>query len=210
MTAEQSPPPRRRYPRRKYLIDKKLQIAVAMQMIAVLVAVGLMHVGAVMLFPHWGSLPALSKAETREIVFRANLLYFILGAAMFWMVAVVIMHRVAGPSMVLKRAIKGLMKREFFHRLTLRKRDYLQDLAASVKKLSEHLQKESEERRQAVRDIENCLDEKDIAGAHELLRRLAEAEGEAKPADGGKPAPDTDDPTTADLAEIPGPQSVAD
>ncbi|MFQ5843681.1 MAG: hypothetical protein ACE5JG_01700, partial [Planctomycetota bacterium] len=169
----------------------KLQLTVASVLVCVLIAVATLHVLAFLLLPGAGAVGALSPDGTLQLLVRSNLIYFGFTAAPLWVVAVLLMHRIAGPSQVIEKAVRGLKNKEFSHRLTLRRGDYLKGLAAAVKELADGIREESEERRAALRDLERCLEEQDLPAARELIRRLADREA---PAPAPAPADDQQAP----------------
>jgi len=161
--------------RRIYMVDRKLQLAVAGQLLLVLAGVAVLYVVGVLLLSGGSGPESLSAGE----VLRANLIYFLLGAAILGVVALLITHRIAGPAFVVERALRGMMRGDHTSRLELRKRDYLKPLAAVV----EELRVELERRAKACEELKAALDRGDLDAARAAAERLEPvASGEPEPA----------------------------
>ncbi len=163
----------------RYLVDPGLQLTLALQMAAVLLVVAAAYALAVYGLFDEASLQALTAEETRSLFMRANLLYG--GQALIFViaVAVLLLHRISGPVLVIERAVRGMRDGEFEHRLSLRPRDSLKSLASAVAELRTHLC-EREERRDALwKELAGHLAADDVAAARELLRRESGLHGSA-------------------------------
>jgi methyl-accepting chemotaxis protein len=88
-----------------------------------------------------------------------------------------------GPAFNMRRVLKAMIKGDLSQKVHLRKRDYLKDLATEINTLRETLQ----ERQQVVRDLDRCLQERDLDAARELVTRL-KLEAPAAKADEGEKA----------------------
>lgn len=168
--------------RRKYVIDWRLQMAITAQLLGVLFGVGCLYTVGVFVLPKGDALTELSASDVSEVIMRANAIYFALGAAILGTIAILLTHRVAGPAFVVERAVDGMRKGLFEHRLKLRRRDYLKPLAAAVDGLREDLLKHRSERAKIVTDLDRCLQEGDVAAARELIVALRSEEFGAKAA----------------------------
>ena len=162
-----------------YLVDPGLQLALALQLAGVLVGVAVAYAIAAYVLFDPASLQVLTAEETRSLFMRANLLYG--GYALVFVVvaAVLLLHRISGPVLVIERAVRGMRDGEFEHRLSLRPRDSLKSLASAVAELRTHLC-EREERRDALwKELAGHLAADDVAAARELLRRESGLHGSA-------------------------------
>src|SRR5205823_5223414 len=97
---------------------------------------------------------------------------FLVLAGLLFYVILRITHRVAGPAMVIERAIDGLVEGRFDARLTLRRGDYLKSLAAATQRLSDHLKAEQGDRDRTCVELERAVARGDRKAAIELLQRL--------------------------------------
>jgi HAMP domain-containing protein len=158
--------------RRTFVVDWKLQTTITLQLLAVLAGVGMLYALAVLVLPGGDRLSALSGQEVRTVLLRANAIYFGLGAAILGVIAMILTHRVAGPSKVLTNAVEGMARGEFHHRTSLRERDYLKGLASSLDALAKKLAGQKEERQKGLDDLEACLRENDLAAAREIVTKL--------------------------------------
>jgi signal transduction histidine kinase len=157
--------------RRKIIVDPKLQFAVASHVAGVVVAVGAIYVGALLILPDQQYQP-MPGNEVRDLLIRMNLMYAGLAAFLMVALALVLTHRIAGPMRVLESALQGIRAGDYGRRMVLRKRDYLQTLAAEIEALAKHLQAGDQERAATLRVLESCLRERDVDGAREILTRL--------------------------------------
>lgn len=165
------------FQRRTFVVDWRLQATITVQLLGVLVGVGLLYTLAVMVLPGSERIKEMDGEQVRETLLRANAVYFALGAAILGVIALLLTHRIAGPALVLKRAIDGMRAGEFEHRLGLRRRDYLKDVAASLQGLCDDLK----QREKSLADVAACLQENDVAGAKEVVAKLRGPTAEPKP-----------------------------
>jgi methyl-accepting chemotaxis protein len=150
--------------RRTYVIDRKLQLSVAAHLLGALAGVAALYVVGMLLLSGGGGSDGLSAGE----VLRANLIYFLLAAAILAVVVILITHRIAGPALVVERAVRGMKTGDHSLRLDLRKRDYLKPLAAAVAELREDLDR----RAQAGGELKAALDRGDLDAARTLVERV--------------------------------------
>jgi methyl-accepting chemotaxis protein len=155
-----------------YIVDRELQFAFVFHFVAALALMGALYVAAVYLLPNAVVLEELGADEMRAYLLRSNLVYFVLATALLCGLSILLTHRVAGPARVIEHAVDGIRDGDFSRRLTLRKRDYLKGLAASVAQLSAHVRKREGERLALLRSIDRCLEENDLPAARELLHQL--------------------------------------
>jgi methyl-accepting chemotaxis protein len=151
--------------RRTYVIDRKLQLSVAAHLLGALAGIAALYVVGVFLLAGGAGSEGLTAGE----VLRANLIYFVLAAAILGVVVILITHRIAGPALVIERAVRGMKTGDHSLRLELRKRDYLKPLAAAVAELREELDR----RAQAATELKAALDRGDLDAARGLAERVA-------------------------------------
>ena len=169
MTEFLEPPPRFR--RRRYVVGK-LQWAITLRLLAVLVAVAVLYFLGVFVLPGENSLAEQSADQVRVTLLRANLIYFTLGCAVLAAVTLLLTHRVAGAAFSLKRSVRAMQAGDYSAPIRLRRRDYLKALAAEIDQLRCNLLEEQRERRQMMEELELCVRENSLADARDLLVRL--------------------------------------
>jgi HAMP domain-containing protein len=172
----------RRYRRTKYLIDWRHQLATTAQLLGVLFGVGLLYAIGLLVLPGDESVAGAGAEEARRVFLQANAIYFALGAAILGVLSVILTHRVAGPAFVLERAVQAMRRRDYTQRFTLRKRDYLQELAVAFTQLRDELETKDRDTVAKLDDLMRCLREKDGTGALECIRALRERYTAAPPA----------------------------
>ncbi|MGQ0613168.1 MAG: hypothetical protein ACT4PV_05465 [Planctomycetaceae bacterium] len=163
----QPPAPRRG----AFLVDRELQFAVTIHLIGVLLGIAGLYTLATFVLPS-GGLKGQTSEEAWGFLVRNNLIYLVLSIVLLGTVSLLLTHRVAGPVLVIERAIQGMQQGDYERRLTLRKRDYLKGLAASVAQLAAHMRQQEAQRLEVLREIDGCLEENDLPAARELLHRL--------------------------------------
>ena len=149
--ARQQPDVNDRLKRQRVVVDRKWQSAVATRVVGTgMSVVAIVQLG-VMAMLTWGDvLESLSGTQLVVIAFLISGAQAVLLCAILWVTIIRITHSVAGPAMVLERAVDNLCQGKFDSRLTLRNGDYLKSLAAALKRLTDHLQDQEQARRLAA------------------------------------------------------------
>ena len=158
--------------RRIHIVDSRLQFSLALSLTGVMAGVAALYAIALYVVPATGALESMNAEETRRFFLGTNLVYFALATMILFTVALLLTHRIAGPALVIERAIRGTMKGEYEHRLKLRKRDHLQPLASAITDWRDHLASGYEAQQGLLNDLGNCLEEGDSDGAKEVLSQL--------------------------------------
>ena len=125
----------------------------------------------------------MTADETRSLFMRANIIYFGIAAAGVGAAAVYLTHRIAGPLVVIERALQAMQRGDYSQRLSLRPRDFLHSLVAAVAELRSRLAEEAEQRRRLVEEVAERLDANDWAEARKLLVQLGSPEEQPSPTD---------------------------
>ena len=167
--------------RERYFVDPRLQLTLALPMLAILVVVALAYVAAIYLLPGQAVLDTMTAEETRSLFLRANLTYFGLAGAALATSAIYLTHRIAGPAGVIERAVRSMQCGGDPPRLTLRPRDSLGSLATAVTELNNRLREREEQRRQIIEEVAARLDANDLAEARKLLVQLGVSEASSPP-----------------------------
>ena len=162
--------------RERYLIDPRLQLALAVLLAGIVTGVALAWAVAIYVLPGEDVLRTMTAEETRALFLRASLVYYAIATAAVTAVAVFLSHRIAGPVFVIERALRGLERGDYEQRLSLRTRDYLKPLATSVAELCDSLREREERRQRLVKQTAVRLEASDLAGARELLAELIAGE----------------------------------
>ncbi len=170
--------------RRTYVVNPRLQFVVAAKLVAVLVGVGILYVIALFVLPGEAGLAQMGAQEVRDTLLRANAIYFALGAAILVVVSLILTHRIAGPVLVLTRAIRAIRKGDYSRPIFLRERDFLKTLAAEFEQHRCELIEAERERKQLLEELERCVGEDGSDAARDVIRRL-----KAEDADSSKEQP---------------------
>jgi len=157
--------------RRRYVVGK-LQWAITLRVLAVLVGVALLYFLGLFVLPGENSLAEQNAEQVRVTLLRANLVYFTLGCAILAVVTLLLTHRVAGAAFSLKRSLRAMQAGDYSEPIRLRRRDYLKALAAEIDQLRCNLLEEQRERRQMLEELERSLQEESLSDARELMVRL--------------------------------------
>ncbi|MGH7162835.1 MAG: hypothetical protein ACREID_05070, partial [Planctomycetota bacterium] len=161
--------------RRRHLVDRQIQLSITLPLLGALWLIAGLYAAAVFVLPGTDAVAQLPSDEIRKLLLLTHLVYFAIGTAIVATLAILLTHRIAGPALVIERAIKAMAEGDHGQRLTLRKRDCLKSLAASVLRLSTHIQSKDAERAQIIKDLDRCLQERDVKAARELLARMGAA-----------------------------------
>ncbi|MHC4223118.1 MAG: hypothetical protein ACYSUN_03935 [Planctomycetota bacterium] len=176
--AENSQPKKKR---EKYMTDKGLQWAVTLQILAALAGVAVLYAIGIYVLPGQEALEDLNAEETRAFLLRANLIYFVLATGIIGTLAMLLMHRIAGPARVMRQAVEDMENGNYETRLSLRRFDYLKPLAASIANLRDDLRRQEAKRRELLKTLHRCLQENDLAAAREILVQLGLGEDAKQP-----------------------------
>lgn len=185
----QQPTSKKRHRRWRYIIDWRQQMGFTVEIVAVLCGVCVIYSVGVHYLLGNETLFQVSIERFREVVLRVNAVYLAVSSGIFSLMAIGLTHRFVGPAFNMRRVLKSMIKGDYSQKVHLRKRDYLKDLAAEVNTLREMLQ----EQQQVVRDLERCLEEKDLDAARELLTRLKGESPATEKADEGEKAEATEE-----------------
>ena len=169
------------YRRDRYFVDPRLQLALALPMLAILGVVAFAYVAAVYVLPGEFALKTMTAEETRSLFLRANLIYLSLAGAGLTASAIYLTHRIAGPVGVIERAVRSMRGGDYSPRLALRPSDYLQSLAEAVSDLRNQLSEQEEQRQRLVKEVVAHLDVNDLAEARSLLAQLGASEAPPPP-----------------------------
>ena len=156
--------------RRQYVIDRPLQMGIAGYLAAGLGGVALLCAAALYIFLGGQHLPGLDPL--RHFLLVANATYFILAAGILTLLTILLTHRFAGPAFVMKMAIDGMLEGNFGKRLSLRKKDYLKELAGSLDELRHVWVRHEEDSRQLLETLQGALASGDVETAKGLVTQL--------------------------------------
>jgi len=169
--------------RKNYVTDLRMQLSVSLSMVGMLVAVCSVYAVTLWLMSDWGSVSEeWSSNQATSIAMLVNGVFFMVALLSSIVVSIIATHRIAGPAMVNERAVRGLCEGDFEKRLTLREKDHLKSLAASVRELRTMMLEERKGQRRLHVQMECALGSGDTNLALELCRSLI-GEPDPKPAD---------------------------
>jgi len=167
--------------RRGFVVDARWQLSVPFGIAALALGTGLLYfLGSYFLLAN-DPLESLSGTQTAYVALAVNAFYFVMLAGLLLAVALRITHAVAGPAMVLERAIEALRNGRFDSRTSLRKGDYLKSLAAAIQRLSLDLEQQRTGREIAYQDLEQAIGRGDRERAREILKSIRAPRSEAIP-----------------------------
>ena len=159
--------------RRRYVIDRSLQMGIAGYLAAGLGGVALLCAAALYVFLGGQAVPGL--APLRRFLLLANTTYFILAAGILTLLTILLTHRFAGPAYVMKEAIDGMLEGDYGRRLGLRKKDHLKDLASSIDEIRHTWVRHEETSRQTLEQLQQALVAGDGDTAKQLVRAMQDA-----------------------------------
>ena len=178
---------RPRWRRKTYVVDWKLQLDYASVYIATiaLLVLGFVVLNFIFYFfaqrmlalHRTGRIP---EAESFHYYMFANAIFVVLLAIGMSLYAIIQSHRVAGPALRLRRALRQMLGRDYDFHLQLRRADYLQDLAEQVNALNVALKARDLVAADAALRLDEAARELEADGAdagavRDAARALAEA-----------------------------------
>ena len=167
------PPPmsRPKLFRRKYLIDRPDQLRLIGQLLLGLVLLTAANVAGLYIALDDDSISSMHPTMHDALV-EAILGFFLVASIMIVLLGIILTHRFVGPAYVMRTAVEGMLTGDYSRRLTLRKGDYLQSLAAKLAQLRDHYAAREREVSTAVAEAERCIAAHDLAGASAALHAL--------------------------------------
>ncbi|MFH1022158.1 MAG: hypothetical protein V1809_02080 [Planctomycetota bacterium] len=166
--------PSKRQPRRRFLVDQRLQFHMVWVWLA-----GVLSVAAVLLVLLYSGLQTVLDEKTLapylseiRLLFRQAAIFMTVVMLLLGFILVLQSHRVAGPAHRLRK-ILGLMREGNLNAgVHLRKGDHLQDLAAAVEALRLGLRKDREDIAALARKAEAALPPDAPAAVRDPLRDI--------------------------------------
>lgn len=169
-TTEAKPEARIEIKRSRYMLGSGMQRSVALQLLAVVSAIALLHGLALLALGR--EIRLLSASETRLLFVGFGVFYWLVAIAVVGGAALLLTHRIAGPALVIERAVRALARGDSEPRLQLRPRDYLRSLSDSVLELRVELREQAEQRGRVLRELAAYLRDADARAALECLEQL--------------------------------------
>ncbi len=134
------------YQRKQYLVDRVYQLRFVRQLLALLCAIvigsSLLTTALVGLSLNQPDLntdaPFIAAVVAVTIALGIELL---IGSIIVWVVGIRQSHRVVGPMTRLTRMLEAIGQGDFSQRITLRKGDALEDLARTINRMAENLER---------------------------------------------------------------------
>jgi hypothetical protein len=157
--------------RRQYVVDKRLQYAALAKLVGVVVGVGVLYMLALVVFLGQDARVSMNSPEVRQFLVIANGLYFGVAAVILGTMTILLTHRFAGPAFVLRQAVDGMLEGDYGRRLSLRDRDHLKDLAASLSRLRDQIVAREARQADLLAEVGRRLEEGDVTGARSALAR---------------------------------------
>ena len=161
--------------RKRLVVDKKWQLSVTAGIGGFALAAGILCLLGTYALSIADPVERISGQQMAMLALAVTGGYFAIVITFVVVAAIRITHRVAGPALVIGRALAALREGRYDSRLTLRKGDYLQDVAAEAKRLTEHLQRERDEHERIRSEIAAAVERGDRPVALKLLVHLGAA-----------------------------------
>ena len=158
--------------RRRYLIDPQWQLSVTGVAVGTAGVISLLCLVASYYLTTDESIQLLSSGQLGILAIAINALYFALIATVFIVITMRFTHTVAGPALVIQRAVEALREGRFDSRLQLRKHDYLKGVAGSLHALSKDLRDRQFDEQQLLTELEEALARKDFGSAAKVAQAL--------------------------------------
>jgi hypothetical protein len=169
-----APPPsgRPRFWRKKYLIDKPTQLRISGWLLGGLLGIAIMYVLAMLVFLSPAALEGMESDAVRRLLLTANLAYFLFAGILIVTLAVLLSHRFVGPAFVFKNALEAMGRGDYTKRLSLRRTDYMQDVAAGLVAVRTAWLERDRKVVEAAEQLERCLERHDMDGVHAAVAAL--------------------------------------
>lgn len=161
--------------RKRLVVDKKWQLSVTAGIGGFALAAGVLCLLGTYVLSIADPVDRLSGQEMAMLALAVTGGYFAIVITFLVVAAIRITHRVAGPALVIGRALAALREGRYDSRLTLRKGDYLQEVAAEAKRLTEQLQRQRDDHERIRSEIAAAVERGDRAVALKLLVHLGAA-----------------------------------
>jgi methyl-accepting chemotaxis protein len=136
-----------KYIRRQYLVDRPYQLRFVTRLFMVILAVAVTSslIASTLLWnqlyqPEIGSTSLITGLVAVAVTLLVELL---LAIPLIFMLGIRQSHRIVGPMKRMERALEAIGRGDFSQRIILRQGDVLSDLAKSINKMAESLEKSS-------------------------------------------------------------------
>lgn len=169
------------FKRRIYIVNPKMQWSMVGTTVGVLLLLGVFFAAALYVLPDDKFFELMGGEQVRLFLTRLTGAYFIFCISCVFALTVILSNRIAGPAMVLEHAIRGMLEGDFGKRLSLRQRDYLKPLAATLKRLRDRLVDDRDRRLIITQELESALEMGDVERARELVRELSGLDASEQP-----------------------------
>lgn len=153
--------------RRSILVDPHMQLSIVFSMVGVLLLLSVAYAISVVYFSQADTGPTSSSVQRLGLLVTG--IYFLLSILVTSVVGVIATHRVAGPALVIERAVRALRVGDYDMRLSLRRRDYLKPVATELAALREELVQQEAAREALLAQLQATLPDKDYELACDLI-----------------------------------------
>jgi methyl-accepting chemotaxis protein len=150
--------------RRTLIVDRSMQMGA----VAAVAGIGAGFVLLWVISRMWSSSPRMGELtgdEASTLAMLADALYIALALAAVVIYVVWLTHRVAGPARVIRHALDGMVANDFGRRLTLRRKDFLKDVAASAANVAAKMRSDRDGVSTLIQELEGLLERSDAASA---------------------------------------------
>jgi HAMP domain-containing protein len=162
--SEQVGKPAKRMRRHRYVVDFKQQARISMPFFLAVIALGVLNALAHTVLIGFGDIQEMEISEATDLLLAVDVLFIMLAAATVAVTGLAVSNRISGPARALRSAVQNLREGTLDRPIAL-----------------EELRKDQVRNTEALRDLEACLEEGDVAAARELLFRITGRKVESAP-----------------------------
>ena len=181
---QDTPNPAHRRKLKNYLLDMSLQLPIVLGLVGLLSVVTLLFAFVLSAMATPETYSGMTGEDIKTLTMRLNAAYFAVSAAATIVFLTIVTHRIAGPAMVIREAIRGMVEGDHSRRTSLRSGDFLTDVAEAATQLKSSLADREAQRRQFLEGVAGHLS---AGETDEALALVNEALGQ--PAETSEPAP---------------------
>jgi hypothetical protein len=153
-----------------YLVDRRLQMEVVANLLGILFGFGAVYLTAIFAITGHSVLSQMYVSDARPFLLTSGAIYLGFASILLWFATIRLTHRMAGPAIVIRRALERMRLNEYDGRLQLRKKDYFQEVAEAAERLASHLREKDSRNAQLLAELSACFEANDLERARRVLR----------------------------------------
>ena len=145
-----------------------MQLSIALSMVGTLLVMSVAYAASYVTIGRQEIGPTSDSVQRLGMLVTG--LYFSVALLATLFVGVIVTHRIAGPAALIEIAVRGLREGDYTRRLTLRKRDHMQSLAAELRLFREEFLEEQQLQKNFLECVGAAIDAEDFNLARSLCR----------------------------------------